>query len=209
MKTRPLFALFSLFFAVPALAAPQDDALEPPAQYVLQINGKPTPIALDKEFSLDSKAGRTRFLLSRGKARRFDKSGVKFDYPSDYGFEADLSDPKVAIWTLSGRSSLLMLQRLPLAGPALLREQMVKELVRQYGSKNVVVRPASLFVGGRDIEGKRLRVSLAKQTLVQEIFAFSNQKYAFVMLLQDAPESGKETAETKDLKAMLTNSALF
>ncbi len=209
MKIRTLSVLLSLFLAVPALAVPQDDGAEPPAQYTLQINGKPTPVTLDKEFSLDGKAGRTRFLLSRAASRRFDKSGVKFDYPADYGFEADLKNPKAAIWTLNGRSSLLMLQRFPLSGPALLREQMARELVKQYGSKNVVVRPASLFLGGREVEGKRLHVSLAKQRLVQEIFAFSNLKYAFVLMVQDAPEAGKESAETRKLKALLSSSAIF
>ena len=206
---RTLIALFSLFSMLPAHAAPQADGLEPPAQYVLQINGKPTPLSLDKEISLNTKTGRTRFLLSRGATRRFDKSGVKFDYPTDYGFEADLSDSKIAIWTLSGRSSTLMLQRFPLVGPALLRDQMTRELTRQYGAKNVVVRPASLFLGGREVEGKRLHVSLARQRLVQEVFAFSNPKYAFVLMIQDAPQGGKESAETRSLKTMLTSSTLF
>lgn len=203
--------LVSLLLSWPlvARAAPQENGAEPPARYVLQVNGKATRMSLDKEISLNTKAGRTRFLLAREATRHFDKSGLKFDYPTDYGFEADLSDPALAIWTLSGRDSLLMLQRMPLAGPALLRDQMVKQLVKQYGSKNVVLRPASLFLNGRDVEGKRLRVSLAKQTLVQEIFAFSNPKYAFILMIQDAPERGKESAETKTLKAILSSSASY
>ena len=210
MKILPMFFVsLSLSCPLIARAAPQNDGAEPPAQFTLQINGKVTPVTLDKEFSLDGKPGRVRYLLSRAATRRFDKSGVKFDYPTDYGFEADLKNPRTAIWTLNGRSSLLMLQRFPLSGPALLREQMVKELVKQYGSKNVVVRPASLFLGGREVEGKRLHVSLAKQRLVQEIFAFSNQKYAFVLMIQDAPVGGKESAETRKLKTLLSSSAIY
>ncbi len=209
MKNRTLITLFSLFLTLPALAQPQDDALEPPAQYELQINGKATPMLLDKEISLDTKAMRSRFLLSRGATRRFEKSGVKFDYPVDYSFEADLSDPKIAIWTLSGNNSLLMLQRFPLSGPALLREGMVRELTAGYGKKNVVVKPATLFFGGRQIEGKRLFVTLAKQRLAQEVFAFSNQKYAFVLMIQDAPQGGKESAETRVLKGILSGSSSY
>lgn len=187
----------------------QEDATEPPAQYLLQINGKPIPITLDKEISLDRKAGRTRFMISRAAARRFDKSGVKFDYPADYGFEADLSNPKIAIWTLNGRASLLMVQRFPLSGPAFLRDKTTNELVRQYGRQNVKIAPTAIFLSGRQIEGKRLRVSFAKQSLVQEIFAFSNLKYAFVLMIQDAPSGGKESAEARDLKAMLASSLSF
>lgn len=218
MKSRFFVPFFSLL-ALPALAQSQDaarqnaarqnDALEPPAQYTLEINGKAIPMTLGKEVSLNRKAGRTRYLLLRAATRRFDKSGVKFDYPSDYGFEADLSNPNIAIWTLSGRSSLLMLQRFPLTGPALLREQMAREMTAQYGSKNVKSRPAALLLGGRGLEGKRLQVSLAKQNLVQEIFAFSNPKYAFVLMIQDVPQKGKETAEAKELKAILAKSASF
>ena len=191
------------------LAAPQDDALEPPAQYVLNINGKPWPMTLDKEISLDRKAGRTRFMISRGATRSFEKSGVKFDYPANYGFEADLSDRKVAIWTLSGRNSSVMLQRFPLIGPALLRARMARDLTLQYGSKNVVSTPTSLLFNGRKIAGQKLKVSLAKQRLVQEIFAFSNQKYAFVLMLQDAPVRGEESVETSVLKNLLAQSASF
>lgn len=208
MKIRLFLACFSLFVASGAVAAPQDDATEPPAQYQLHLNGKPIPMTLDKEISLDRRAGRTRLMISRGATRRFDKGGVAFDYPSDYGFEAELG-AKIAVWTLSGRASILMLQRFPLSGPALLRERVTREMVAQFGRKNVVISPAALLLGGRTIEGKRLQVSLAKQVLVQEIFAFSTARHAYVLMVQDAPQAGKETAEMRGLKALLAKSASF
>lgn len=213
MMKRPLLALFSLFLTLPALAAPviapQDDASEPPAQYELQINGKAVPMTLGKEISLDRKAGRTRYLLVRGATRRFDKSGLKFDYPADYNFEADLRDPEIAVWTLGGRSALLTIQRFPLAGPALLRERMARELTALYGSKNVKIKPAALLLGGRGVEGKKLLISLAKQSLSQEIFAFSGYKYAWVLIVQDLPTQGRETDEARELKALLARSGSF
>jgi hypothetical protein len=64
-----------------------------------------------------------------------------------------------------------------------------------------------MTLGMRKVGGQRLNVVLAGQKLVQEVFAFSNSKSTFVLIVQDTPQdNGKQTVETTQLKKLLTTS---
>lgn len=206
----PLSGLLALALAPTAVcvAAP-DDKIEPPAQYTLQMGDKTVALTLGKEVETEGVAGQTRLKLSRQPLREFNKSGVRLRYPVDYTFEADLTTPNVAVWTMSGASSSVMLQRFPLAPAATLRKTMTDGLVEEYGRKNVTVVPTTLLVNGRKIAGDQLKVVLANQRLVQEVFTFSTAKNSFVLVIQDTPDKNAATAEFKRLKTLVGESLRF
>ena len=201
--------VFLLAMTAPSFAAPQGDKTEPPAQYVLTINGKPLPITLDREVSAPVAGGAARFKLSRGALRGFDKSGVRFSYPVGFSFEADTSEPGVVIWSMSGGDTTLMLQKFSKLPLAVLEKSFVGVMIQQYGRKNVVSSPTSVVLGGRKIAGQRLDISLAQKKLVQEIFTFSTAKNSFILIVQDAPDAGKPSALTTQLKALLAQNFRF
>jgi hypothetical protein len=191
--------------ALPALAAPNDKS-EPVTEYTLLVNGSKLPLTIGNEVASKVAGQQIRFKLSRQPFRQFNKSGVRFQYPVNYGFEADDSQQGVMVWTLTGGNSILMLHRFAKLPAASLSSEIVGEMTRQFGAKNVVVSPLTLFLKGRKVPGKRLNISLAGQKLVQDVFAFSTPKNSFVLVLQDLPDNGKPSAESTKLKVLLTQS---
>jgi hypothetical protein len=132
---------------------------------------------------------------------------VRFQYPTQYSFEADNSDPNVTIWTISGNNSALMLNRFAKVESSTALQAVVAEITAGYGQSNVKTTPTAMTLGMRKVGGQRLNVVLAGQKLVQEVFAFSNSKSTFVLIVQDTPQdNGKQTVETTQLKKLLTTS---
>lgn len=199
-----LLSLFALNVS-PLVAAPNDKS-EPAATYTLQVDGKKLPLTLGNEVASNIAGQQIRFKLSRQPFRQFNKSGVQFQYPVEYGFEADDSQPGVTVWTLTSGNSILMLHRFSKLPVPKLGADMVSEITKQFGDKNVDASPMTLFLKGRKVPGKRLNISLAGQKLVQDIYAFSTTKNSFVLVLQDVPEKGKPSAESTKLKVLLTQS---
>jgi hypothetical protein len=197
----------SLCSMTSVIASPAADREEPAAEYVLEVNGKARPVALNKEFRVPVRAGSARMKLSLKPLRTFNKSGVRFQYPTQYSFEADNSDPNVTIWTISGNNSALMLNRFAKVESSTALQAVVAEITAGYGQSNVKTTPTAMTLGMRKVGGQRLNVVLAGQKLVQEVFAFSNSKSTFVLIVQDTPQdNGKQTVETTQLKKLLTTS---
>ncbi|HEX8234738.1 MAG TPA: hypothetical protein VF600_02185 [Abditibacteriaceae bacterium] len=191
-------------------AATAIDGQEPAAEYVLEIDGKARPVALNKEFRVPVNAGNARMKLSLRPLRTFNKSGVRFQYPTQYTFEADTSDPTVTHWAVSGNNSILMLHRFEKVEASAALQAVTSELVSQFGKSNVKVNAVSMVLDRRKVAGKRLNVMLAGQKVVQEVFAFSNRESTFVLIVQDTTQdNGKETPETTRLKKLLAASLRF
>lgn len=191
---------------VPAAQPINDDKAEPEAQYELQINGKPYPFTLEKEMWVGMKPGPTRLKLVRSPLRQFDKRGVSFQYPVDYTFEADDSDPNVLIWTLSGTNTLLMVQQFARIPLPTLTNAVTSEAINLYGHNNVRLSPVTLAAGTRKLQGKRLSVTLAKQKLTQEFYAFSTPKNSFLLVVQDSSGKDWPTDQFRRLKNLLFTS---
>ncbi|RYG72835.1 hypothetical protein EON80_03815 [bacterium] len=202
---RMLLPSLLLATALPVLAEPNDKA-EPAAEYTLQVNGNKLPLTLGNEVASKVAGQLIRFKLTRQPFREFNKSGVQFQYPVNYGFEVDDSDPSVTVWTVSGGDSILMLNRFSKMPLPELSSDIIGEITKQFGAKNVVVTPLTLYLKGRNIAGKRLNITLAGQKLVQDIFAFGTAKNSFVLVIQDVPTNGKPSAENTKLKVLLTQS---
>jgi hypothetical protein len=193
---------------VPDVAATPvpDVKAEPEAQYELQINNKPVALTLEKEMWVGMKAGPTRVKLVRSPLRLFDKSGVRFQYPVDYTFEADDSDPNVLIWTLSGTNSAIMVQQFGKVTAPTLINAVIGEAIKLYGRGNVKLSPVTFDLGSRKLQGKRLNVTLAKQKLMQEFYSFGTAKNSFIFMIQDSSGKGWQTQEVRHLKNLLYSS---
>jgi hypothetical protein len=201
--------------AAPATAQPRppakpgsapNDKSEPAAQYLLQVNGVKLPMTLGPEVASKVAGQQIRFKLSRQPFRQFDKSGVKFQYPASYVFEADDSEPGLLVWTLTGGNSVVILQRFPKEPLPKLSADFNAEMVKQFGARNVVTTPYTMYLKGRKLAGRRLSIGLVGQKFTQDIFAFSTAKNSFILVIQDVPENGKTSVESTRLKVLIGQS---
>ena len=209
----PVTALLfcSLAFTSAIARAAQPTAQEPPAEYVLTVNGKAVAVALGKETEINVEgASKARIKLSRKPTRTFDKAGVKFQYPVEYTFEADSSTPDVTIWSMSGVNSIVMLQEYPKLEAKQLLAVVVPAVVMQYPAKSTKTTAISIVLAGKKLAGKRLTVRFGTVKIVQDVFAFSSSRASFTLILHDIlDDSGKPTAEAAQLRKLLTSTLTF
>jgi hypothetical protein len=192
-------------------AAPQTTKQEPPARYVLTVDGKTVTINLNEETQVELGAtGQSRVRLTQIPTRIFDKAGVRFSYPVGFSFEADDTDRNVTIWTMSGANSMVMLQKFRKLSDAQILNAVVPDIVRQYPAKSTRVTPTSIVLGGKTLAGKKLNISIGTAKLVQEVFVFSNAKSSFTLILQDdLSASGKWTTEGTSLRKLVSSSLVI
>lgn len=197
-----VFSQRDALFAAPNLKIENPHA-EPPAEYILNINGKPVSLALDKEIRARVGNRSTRLKLSRKPTRVFDKAGVRFSYPVGFVFQADTSDPELLIWKMTGSDSLIMLQKYEPMFESLVMSIVVHEVTKDFGRQNVRVVPTTLTLRGRKLQGKKL---LIKDSPTQEFFTFSNESATFLLVIQDNLSlENKPTTEAAKVRNLLTS----
>jgi hypothetical protein len=197
--------------AVAAAAwAGKDEAKEPPQIFALEIDGKRVPLELDRPVDLATPAPVTRATLRSEPHRVFDFAGVRFHYPREMGFEADLETPEVAIWTLDGNDAVVMVHRLEGEGDAPATRARVEEgILAQYGRAGRR-EPAKATLGGRELEGSVIQARIAGSRISQEVFAFPSGKDSIVLILQDSlKDDGGHTDEYGRVRAMLGSTLRF
>jgi hypothetical protein len=186
-----------------------DPTLEPPLEFTLEIDGKPVavPIHLDKPFNPIVNGKKVSMTLSVKPHRLFRHSGVTFQYPQYYVFEADADEGDAPIWTFSGNDNVLILARYPKGDDADHLKSAVDSAVAQYGKPRVKQSDCTLTLDDRKLDGKRLDVRLAEVAIRQELYAFTADRYSFVLIVQDTPEENKQpTEETAAAIKMLEES---
>lgn len=201
---RGLAVILALAFALPARAAEPDPG--PPLDLTLEVEGQAIPVQPGVPFEATIGGRRVAMRLVARPDRQFDRDGLRFRYPAAHAFEADRSDPGVALYTLDGNDNVLVIARFTLPmKPEAAASAMIEQMALRYGKQNVRRRPATLQLGGRAIKGTRLDVALAGERLRQEIFGFSDASGAAIALIvQDSPRpDGSATAETQRVLDLL------
>jgi hypothetical protein len=96
--------------------------------------------------------------------RTFTYAGMRFDYPRNFTFEADLEGASSS-WTLSGNDLKIMVFRFD---ERVSTEDYVKELVKRFGPTTTTA-PMQLRLGGVDYPGTRLDVRLVQTDLIYQV----------------------------------------
>ena len=201
MSIKPLtdlLILTVLVWASPAVGAaegPKEDQ-EPPQIFYLEFDGKKVPIELNKPLGTEALRGSKTFTLRVEPYRVFRHAGLSFQYPREYTFENDHTNPGVSLWTLSGPDCLIIIQRYEETGaPEAVRQALVDGLTEKYkdGKKKQVETTWKL----KDItlKGVRLEVELAG-ILIHQDALYSFRAGARLGLVVDHPGFfGKTTGE--------------
>ena len=183
-----------------------DPTREPPAEFVLETPAGPVEVVADAPFDLTVAGQTVRATLRPADTKRLDVGDVSFRYPADMSFVYDGSDPRVFCWTLDGPKAGLTLigHRNPLTLPSAAADLTFGALMNQFGDAARREGDSSLRLGGRQVTGQRLIVTLAGTRIVQEVYGVAAGEGAYVLILQDAPgEDGEPTAEMKSLRLRL------
>lgn len=189
----------------------EKEKVEPPLEFVLEVDGKSQPLELGKIFSIKGVSEKSALKLTLKPDRYFEKAGVRFRYPKEYTFEADLEDPAEPNWTLSGNDNKIMLfKSKALADHATERKNFENELLEGFGSKNVKISKASIALQGRELSGTRFDIDYQGTHIRQDYFSFAHGDFNFILGIQDCPkENGQTTAGTAMATKLLAESFQF
>ena len=138
--------------------------------------------------------------------RVFRYAGLSFQYPREYTFQADHTNPGVALWTLSGSDCMIMVQRFEDQGdPEAVRQLLVDELAARYKDARKKQGAITWKLEGTTLKGIRLEVEFAGTTLYQDLYSFRAGNGSVVLLVQDSlQDDGKPSVHRVRAETMLT-----
>ena len=185
-----------------------DESKEPKLKYELKIGDKTVTVAEGETVKVEGQFSDPSVNIIPGKTRTFPYSGMSFAYPSNFVFEADMSDAASTSWTLSGNDFVVMIFHLE---AEMTTDMFANEMIGQFGSANAKIANEKLNVtlGDHELSGTQLEVSIASHKLVQKIVKIpSKNGQTKLLVFQDSlNDDGSHSAEAK--KAMKTIASTF
>jgi len=187
--------------------ADEPNSKDPPSsKFELEVNGKTQTVEVDKPFDVTVGGQTVHLKLHELPYKIFDKAGIKFQYPSSFGWEMSDANPGVSIFTLSGNDNKFIISYYPkLSDDKTIAASTVGAMVKAYGAANVKKTPVSVELGKTKLDGTRLDVNLAGHRIVQDIYTFKTGGGTVGMIIQDSPkETGEASDEAKSTLEMVT-----
>ena len=206
LRTARLLAFLAVVSSVPALGA-EAESKDPQLVFFFEVDGKRVPLELDKPFATQALSGAKSVTLRLEPHREFAYGGVKFRFPREYSFEADLSSPAFSMWTLSGNDCVLMVHRYRnQPNVQELHASVVDQILKAYKTSNKKSGPIELEVQGTVLKGTRLEVELASTQIVQDVYAIKAGKDVVMLIVQDSPKDKAASAERISTERLLRES---
>ncbi len=172
-----------------------DDTTEPPLSYTLEVDGQKFLLNADKTVILKGDFQNPKVTLRAAATRRFEHDNIAFDYPANFTFEADLSEPGIRTWTLSGNNVTLMLFDF---------EQPVKpaELIASTAEAleaNVDrMEPTTLKFGSLTADGQSGLLKVGTVVLTYTVVALpATEGKIRLFIVQDLPKDNGESSDEK------------
>lgn len=180
------------------------EAIEPPLGYSLQIAEKTVRLRAGESIKLEGTFHNPEVKLVADEYRTFSGAGISFRYPATYGFQADLDDENVRLWTLDGNDVVILVQAFK---GKLSSSNIMDNLIASYGKENCQVTEATITLAGQMRKGQRLQAKVATTTVVQEVFSLPAASGSLLMILQDSPnDDGTQSNDRKIVGKLLTES---
>jgi len=154
-----LLWMFASAFTTAQTSSPP--AQEPKSGFILNINGKEYTISEGDELKLDNPIDHPVISVKLSEFKTFDNGSVVFNYPAYYSFEFD-QDFGYKNWTLNGKNYIVMFFELDAQTPL---DDLIEGMVKKFGKSNCKVVPVQLKLGEKQLDGKRINISLVGQKL--------------------------------------------
>jgi hypothetical protein len=191
-------------FSLAAAAPPADETREPPLRFRVQIGAASVTLAEGEPGALRGQFVDPVVSVTPEPFRVFELAGISFRYPRAFTFEADVEDPSLKSWTLSGNDLRIMCFALL---EAVSPEAFARNLTSHFGPGAARVREprAVLRLGKETLDGVVVDVVVAKHRMTMSVYGIPGPGHR-ILVLQDSPdESGRPSREAagavKELEA--------
>ncbi|MCB1049247.1 MAG: hypothetical protein KDC71_01520 [Acidobacteria bacterium] len=171
-----------------------DDGLEPPLQFVLQVDGQNHPIVVGEPSQIKGTFSNPTILLKAASLRHFPYGGVEFDYPANFSWEAEI-DGSDRTWTLSGNDFKIIYF---VMSEALTLDEYVEAIREQFGDDKIQVTFKERAMGSLTVKGQRLKATLAGIPFFMEVYLLPTQKGTRLLVFQDFPGEGTQSSPEGD-----------
>ena len=172
-----------------------DDTTEPPLSYILEVDGQKFLLNADKTVILKGKFDNPKVTLRPSETRRFEHEGIAFDYPANFTFEADLDEPGIRTWTMSGNNVTLMLFDFE---EAVKPAELIASTAETLNTDVDRMDPVTLKLGSLNSEGHTAQLKVGEVALTYTVVALpSNEGKSRLFIVQDLPKDDGQPSDEK------------
>jgi hypothetical protein len=196
-----LFVVLAVLAVLPQVCLALDEEREPALKYSLEINGQRHEILLDTPTELKGAFENPKVTLTASPTREFSFGAVKFEYPANFTWEANLKTPDLKFWIMSGNDFKIMYF---IHDEGYTLETHVESMIEQFGKTNTVVTESQRKLGGRIYKGRNLRLTIANTKINQEVYVFAAKGMTRLIILQDSAEEANGSDEGRKTMELLS-----
>jgi len=186
------------------LNAQSDPSVEPATMLEMTVGGRTMKVAEGAAFDVNGTPVSAR--VSDVKA--LVTSGLDVDYPRHFAFAYDGSVDGMRQWTLDGNNVVLMLFEIDGAAEV---KDFEEGMAERFGKKNCKGSNTSRRLGGKDLQGRRLDITLAGTALSMDMLKVpSTDDKTRMLFLQDTrTDSGGASQELTDTVKLLDRTIAY
>ena len=188
-----------LFLASDSLTwAGPDESQEPPLQFSVHVGDKSLMVAEGETGQLEGTFAHPRIKVVPQPYRVFPYQGITFEYPRSFTFEADLTDPGVKNWNLSGNDFQIMIF---VMDTQLTARAFANNMIEQFGRENCVLvdTNSKITLGDKTLSGATLHITLAAHKMVMDVYRVPSQdsRTKLLVLRDNLDEEDQRSKEGK------------
>jgi len=169
----------------------------------LLLDGKPFNVEMGKSIKLSGSFENPTVQVQAAATRLFTYGGISMEYPSYFQWEADVADPDVQIWTISGADSVLMYL---VFSQAVTLDFFTSSLAKEFGEENTKISPVGYSLGGVNFVGQRVHAAIGEAFITQDVLVIPGPSGAErLLVLQDVdPKMHPESEEARVVMELLS-----
>ena len=185
------------------------NAQEPKQLANIKIDGVIHSVVLGHESEVIINDKPHHIVLNLDPIRKFEKSGISFEYSSDKNFAYQNLSGVVDHWELNGNYAMIMVQNY--------RQKVTKDAIYQAYSNqfklmkaDLKMKKITLHSNGSKYKGKRLIIDMGNAHLTQDIFVFETTDSTRALILQDSlNDDGSSTKEFQDTMELIRDTLVI
>ena len=202
-----IFFTFILFSLINTTCLSQENNTQDKARFIIQINDKEYSISEGEELKMDGVLDQPTISVKLAAYKIFDAGNLSFNYPNHFSYEME-KDIGYKSWTLDGNNFVIMLFEI---GAELELDDFIKEMVAQFGKNNCRVSKRKMVLGGQELIGQRINVTLVGQKLTYDLLEIKSDdfKTKFIAFQDSLNKDENATEESKVAIQMINNSIQY
>jgi hypothetical protein len=174
------------------------------SDYVLEIEGRKVPIALDKATTVQVGGKPVQVKLTQKPTKRFSESGMSFDYPSSYVLSKLPAEAEgLNTWKFQGtESALVVSQYTELNDPAAVLAAVIASLKSTFEGGAAKEEACTMRTPDRKLSGTSLSGRIALQDVVIRLYSFSDGASAWTVIMQENSSASSDTQRDAMLRSL-------